>query len=447
MKRILLDGFFHMPPGHRLSRNIATAGYRTNYGRYFPLDTYHPNGSSMLFSDLLANFDLKVLNQPFCEATLAEADILMVPNPDYPLYEGVSPYRLDAYDLEALMRFLNRGGSVVLLINSFLPRGCYWEENFDLERVAPLLERLGVSWDPNFMSDEKSILPAKTADFTVGYGQGGRVFQARLPQSAEPLLTCDGDVFGFLIGVGRGRMAVIGDAGLVSNGLYHFPGFENARFLRGLFEALVPAWEGRGSFECLEFGHLSCATSESGITDRIFKALRPNAEYQVDHHYRHLTYETAPATLSRADALARLPIAPDRLAGTKAVSACIPYVNLCEGHPTASFDITLTVSESNSEIGGDFIICGTTVKEQPAWADIGADPAVFEGIGELVRVSVVLQIQAGTYPDGSLRYFSMRQGQISYDRNARNAQYGFDLMLCSRNLVLSRTVAAGSASA
>jgi hypothetical protein len=184
----------------------------------------------MLYSDLLTSYDFKFLNQPSSEMTLAEADILMMPNPDYPLYEGASPYRLDKPDMDALENFLNRGGSVILMINSFLSRSDFWEENFDLERVAAFFDRLGIRWDHNFMSDENRILPSESGSFTVGYGQGGRVLGASLPDGAQPLLTFEGDVFGFLMIVGKGKLAVVGDAGLLSTGCIISRGFRTMRF-------------------------------------------------------------------------------------------------------------------------------------------------------------------------------------------------------------------------
>jgi hypothetical protein len=443
MRRILLDCFFHMMPGHRLSRNIFTGGYRTNYGRYSPFDVYHPNGASMLHSDLQADFDVKLLNQPLSEMTLADADILLLPNPDYPLYEGSSPYRLDAPDVEALINFLNRGGSAILMINSFLSRGDFWEENFDFERVAPLLERFGVRWDHNFMSDDSNILPARHGDLTVGYGQGGRVLGGKLPAGAEPLLTFEGEMFGFVVKKGKGKLAVVGDAGLVSNGLYHFPGFDNAAFLAKLFRDMSPAWAAGAAqaFEQFAFGHVSCATSEHGISEKLFRALRPQARFEVDHHYRHLTHEEPAVTVSAQEAAERLPVSLEAAAGRKTVVARLSFVNVCAGRETAALEMTLNVSARHSEIGTDYQIAGTKVSEGVAWADVGADPEIFGTIGNLVRVNTIVQIHAGKNPDGSLRYYSMKQGQILYDRNTKNPHYGFDILLASRNLVFSPTVA------
>jgi hypothetical protein len=443
MKRIVFDRFFHMPPGHRLSRNISTGGYRTNFGRYSPFDIYHPNGCSMLFADLLASCDFKFSSEPLSEVALAEADILLIPNPDYPLYEGSAPYRLDAPDIDAMVNYLNRGGSVVLGINSFLSRSDFWEENFDLERLTPLFDRLGVKWDHDFMSDENRILPAKGCGFIVGYGQGGRVLGANLPMGAEPLLTFEGNVFGFTTKVGRGKLAVVGDAGLISNGLYHFPGFENAAFLLKLFDDMTPAWCAGPvkAFERFEFGHLSCGTSEQGITEGVFRSLRKHAAYAVDHHYRHLTYESQPANCSAAKAAAELPVKIEDAQGKTLVRGEFPFVGVSEGRGTASYSLELHVAETRSSMGVDFIISGTKVNESLSWNDIGADPEVFGPIGELERVNNVVQILAGTRADGSLRYYVMKEGQILYDKNLRNAHYGYDILLGSRNLVISPAAA------
>jgi hypothetical protein len=446
MHRIVLDSFFHMMPGHRLSRNIFTGGYRTNYGRYSPFDVYHPNGASMLYSDLQTDFDIKFLNQPYSEMTLADADILVVPNPDYPLYEGASPYRIDAPDIDALINFINRGGSVILMINSFLSKSDFWEENFDFERITPLMERLGLRWDHNFMSDENTILPSKNGNLTVGYGQGGRVLDRKLPANAEPLLTFEGEIFGFKTKVGKGKLAVVGDAGLVSNGLYHFPGFDNAAFLAKLFKDMSPAWGAAPAqtFESFEFGHISCGTSDQGISEKLFKTLRPQARFEVDHHYRHLTYESKHGAASASEVAAKMPFNLTAIAAQKSVRASFPFVNVSDRRQTALVEVSLNISSKKSEIGTDFVISGTHVSEQVTWADIGANPEIFDAIGQLVRVNTIVQILVGTNPDGSLRYYSLKQGQILYDRNTRNTHYGFDILLGSRNVVYAPTLAAQS---
>ncbi|MEJ1972465.1 MAG: hypothetical protein WDM96_08440 [Lacunisphaera sp.] len=346
--------------------------------------------------------------------------------------------------MDALVNFLDRGGSVVLMINSFLSKSDFWEENFDLERVAPLLERLGMKWDHNFMSDDSKILPARHGRLVVGYGQGGRVLGGKLPAGAKPLLTYRGEQFGFILQHGRGQLAVVGDAGLVSNGLYHFPGFDNAVFLAKLFRDLSPAWSAgpAPAFECFSFGHVSCATSEHGISEKLFRTLRPQARFEVDHHYRHLTHEDKAVTVSARRAGELLPVPLAALAGAKTVKAGFPFVNICDGRKTSTLQMELNVSARQSEIGTDYVVAGNRISEKIRWEDLGADPKLFAPVGKLVRVSTIVQIHAGTHPDGSLRYYTVKQGQILYDRNARNPHYGFDILLASRNRVFSPTAPA-----
>lgn len=74
-----------MMPGNRIGSNIVVGGYRTNYGRYMPGDCFHPNGLSFLHADLADEYDIRLLNAPLSEASLFDADILVLPNPDYPL--------------------------------------------------------------------------------------------------------------------------------------------------------------------------------------------------------------------------------------------------------------------------------------------------------------------------------------------------------------------------
>ncbi len=175
MVHVLYDAFFHMMPGHRVGKHIVVGGYRLSFGRYTPGDCFHPNGLSFLQAELAGEFEFRLLNAPYRTASLFDADILFIPAPDYPFYEGTSPYRWTPEDVEAVLEFLDRGGGVILLVNSFLSRPDFWEENFDLERVSGLFERLGVKWDPNYMSDEMKIERAQAGPFSVGYGQGGRV--------------------------------------------------------------------------------------------------------------------------------------------------------------------------------------------------------------------------------------------------------------------------------
>jgi len=434
MRKIVIDSFFHAMPGHRLSRDIAVGGYITNVGRYSPYDVYHPNGMSMLISDLTADYDVTYSNQPFSEMSLCGADILVVPNPDYPLYEGASAYRLDSDDMDAMIGFMNRGGSVLLMINSFLSRSDFWEENFDSERVGALLRRLGVEWDPDFMSDDSRILPAKSGSFTVGYGQGGRV-KGKLPENAQELLTWEGMTFGFIENVGRGKLAVVGDAGLVSNGLYGFPGFDNRAFISDLFGRLTPAFaEIPGRFEKYAYHCLSCATHDGGIGEELFRSLRPGAKFEVDHHYRHLVWDEAAQTVAPREI--GLPFDYRALEGKRKIGVSVPFVALGEGRTPGTLEMTLNVSAAGRGDETEYFVSGTEFSLNASWKDIGLDEEVFGKIGKLERVNTVVQYMLAVR-DGKLRWATCKQGQIFYDRNVKNPSYGYDIMLGSRGTAYS----------
>lgn len=434
MSKIVIDTFFHMMPGHRLSRNISVGGYITNFGRYTPYDLYHPNGSSMLYSDLVADYDVQLSNQPFSEVTLCGTDLLIIPNPDYPMYEGASPYRMDHYDVDALMNYLKRGGKVVMLVNSFLRHSDFWEENFDYERVDPFFEKLGLKWDPDYMSDDNEILPAKSGDFIVGYGQGGRVLNNELPDGAQALIRWDKEINGFVKKVGKGTIAVIGDAGVVSNGLYGFPTFDNRGFILDLIHTLLPKETAApAKFEKMTYSHLSTAPSEDGIPEKLFMGLNTDAEYKRDHHYRHLVWETAGEEIDASDV--ELPFDLKELEGAEEITVELPLVAVKPGVAVKTLPFKLHVVATKKLGSTEYLITGTTFTEGLDWADIGAPAEDFGKNAKLLRVNTVVQYQLEV-KDGKLCWAALKQGQIFYARS-ENIHYGYNILLGSRNVVYS----------
>jgi len=438
MAKIVVDNFFHMPPGHRVSRNIIVGGYVTNFGRYSPYDLYHPNGISMLYSDLLVENDVVFSSQPFSEVTLCGADILIIPNPDYPMYEGTSPYRIDENDRVALFNFMERGGSVLLLVNSFYPNSDFWEENFDFERINPIFEKLGLTWDMNYMSDDSRVLPSTGNNYTVGYGQGGRVKDAKLPPDAQPLLTFEGNIYGFTKTVGKGKIAVIGDAGLVSNGLYYFPGFENKDFILELIKSLTPEYcsKPRTKFKKHEYGNVSSGPNAYGFTEDLIKSLRKEATYSIDHHYRHLVWENDMGLLDAGEVLKELPFDLEILSEKDHFIIPINLLNVCDGEPTKTIDIEVNVTKKPLTCGTEYFVTGNICLEDLDWKDAGGDERL-TAINKLSRVSNVVQAELGVADDGSLLYASVRQGQITYARNERSKRYGYDIVLNSKCEVYS----------
>ena len=433
MKRIVIDSFFHQMPGHRLSRNIATGGYAYNIGRYSPYDVFHPNGISMLYADMVGKYDVRFSNEPLTDLALADADILIMPNPDYPLYPGAAPYRIDEPDREAMLHFAQRGGSILLLINSFLSRSDFWEENFDYERILPFLKKLGIDWDPDYMSDDDEILPSMCGPFRVGYGQGGRL-KGKLPEGVEPLLTWEGEVFGIRAAVGKGCVAVIGDAGLVSNGLYGFPTFDNRAFMLHLLETLEPDFGEGEMFERLDFASHHCGVSPTGITEELFDSLRPGMKSFFDHDYNHLVWEDKPVRVSVGEI--ELPFSLAEAETADRVTAKITAVPIEYGREGAALSMPCNVVRTAKGDRTDYLVTGMKFYEGLSWKDLGADEAVFGKIGELLTLNTVVQYMVGT-EKGRIRYATLKQGQIMYDHNLKNPVYGYDILLSSRCTVYS----------
>lgn len=437
MTRILYDAFFHMPPGHRIGPDIAVGGYRENFGRYSPGDCYHPNGLAFLEAELAAEYELRLLTAPYSAASLFDADILLAANPDYPLYQGASPYRWAPEDVDALLAFAERGGGVLLLINSFLSRPDFWEENFDLERVGLLLDRLGIRWDANYMSDDKTIEKARSASTVVGYGQGGRVFGGRLPAGAEPLITYGDNLYGFLIRVGKGALAVIGDAGMLSNGLVCFPGFDNATFAKDLFRKISPVWckQGIRSWDYRASAHLSGAPSQSGLNEEILRSLRPKARWIVDHHYRHLAWDRDSATQCDQAVWQKLPVSLESLRGSVQVS--LNALCLDTDEPGRRFPMDLVVRRAASESGSDIHAIGRAHLADLSWKDISHSPERFRPAGEVERVSLVFEMKAVLDPRGNPLRARWSQGQFLYARNPASAHYGYEIILASASGVIA----------
>lgn len=438
MTRILFDAFYHMLPGHRIGNQIAVGGYQTNYGRYSPGDCFHPNGISFLHADLAGDYDLRLLTAPYSETSLFDADILLVTNPDYPHYEGTTPYRWTPKDVDALLAFVERGGGVLLMVNSFLSYPDFWEENFDYERVSLLFDRLGLRWDPNFMSDDQTIERAKAGDYTIGYGQGGRVFGAKLPENVKPVMTRDGQVYGFEKRIGSGKLVVLGDAGMISNGLVCFPGFDNATYIRELFQGLKPQWcnSAPQQWDLLHSGHISSAPSKTGLSEEIIRGLRPGAQWMEDHHYRHLTWE-APLQKGQGDEVwQQLPVSIADLHGRQA-TARLTWAKLDSDEPGAAIEVPLTINSTRHGMGTDLHVLGRAQARDLNWSDLSANPTPLQCAGKIEVSHVVFELKLVLDSAGKPRSARWSQGQITYARSETAVHYGYEIVLNSTSGVIA----------
>lgn len=442
MIRILRDAFFHMPPGNRIGHHVATGGYVVNVGRYSPGDCYHPNGLAFLEAELADDYSFADLHEPYSAASLSGADILLATNPDYPLYHGASPHRWTPEDVDALVAFMERGGGVLLAVNSFLSRPDFWEENFDLERVGMLFKRLGVQWDDNFMSDDSIIEPAQSGSQRVGYGQGGRVLGGRLPKGAEALLTYQGNVYGFFMQVGAGKLAVLGDAGMMSNGLVCFPGFENTAFMRGVFDRIRPAWCGGNAtqMDCLKHWHISAAPSSNGLNETTLRGLRPDAEWIVDHHYRHLVWEASAQPVPPETARQVLPLDFAVIGEQKLVEVPLQWVKLDRDVPGPTVPVRLHVQRRQDHQGVELHVLGRAISRQIAWSDVCQNEMFLQNGGRLTEAHAVFEARILLDSAHALRAARWQQGQIFYAQSPQSLHYGYEIVLNSASGVISPLV-------
>lgn len=438
MARILYDAFFHHLPGHRIGDEIAVGGYAVNYGRYALGDCYHPNGLSFLHADLARRHELSLLTEPYSDKALSGADILLVTNPDYPLYDGASPYRWTPKDVDALFRFLERGGSVLLMVNSFLSRPDYWEENFDYERVSLLFDRIGVRWDPNYMSDDDNIEPTTSGQYRIGYGQGGRVLNAQLPENVEPLLTYQGNIYGFHTTVGNGKLVVLGDTGMISNGLICFPGFQNAVFFNELFTSLQPGWctPSRRQWDFRRYGHISAAPGKVGMNEDFLRGLRPGAEWIEDHHYRHLFWTGTEQKGMGEEVWQAVPLDLHEMVTRTQVEMPLHWVSPVSDDPGATQPFTLTVNASRQRETIEMHIIGRVESADANWPELGVSPERMAAVGQIEKAHALFELKAVLDTDGTPRSAFWSQGQILYAVNSNSLHYGYNILLHSDNGII-----------
>ncbi len=435
MIRIVFDAFYHMMPGHRIGDQIAVGGYQTNFGRYTPGDCYHPNGLSFLHADLAGRYDLKLLNQPYSDASLFDADILMITNPDYPLYSGSSPYRWTPKDVDAMLRFAERGGGVLLAVNSFLSRPDYWEENFDFERVSLLFDRLGIRWDPNYMSRDDIIEPATAGTRCIGYGQGGRVVGNTFPDNIKPLLTYNNNIYGLEVRIGAGTLVILGDAGMLSNGLICFPGFENAAFIKEVLEKLTPAWCSKPpeQFEFLTYSSISAAPSPTGMTEDLLRGLRPAATWTLDHHYCHLTWQDKSLADGQSEIWKNLPVPLDSLKQGSKISIPLRWVPFDSDRPGPAFTMEAAVSAVQGPGLTDIHLIGRTQTDKVTWTDLCENPQVIQAGGKIEKLHGVFEMRVVLDSHGRPIRAKWSQGQILYARDPKALHYGYVILLNSKS--------------
>jgi hypothetical protein len=289
------------------------------------------------------------------------------------------------------------------------------------------------------MSDDKQIEHARAEGFTIGYGQGGRVAGGALPAGVTPLVTRGNDVYGFQTRVGLGQLAVLGDAGMISNGLVCFPGFDNAAFLRQLFDRLTPRWcrEGVGRWDCRRFGHISSAPSKQGLNETALRALRPDAAWAVDHHYRHLTWEQEPRTGLGQEVWAHLPVSLAAVEAGGRSTVPLHWLRLDGDRPGPACEVELQGTVSRGREAVDVHAIGRTNSRRLTWADLAEDVGRVGQAGTVEVAHTLLEVRAVLDTQGRPRCARWAQSQIVYARNSASDHYGYEIVLLSSSGVIA----------
>lgn len=201
------------------------------YSRHFNAvgeNRYLPDGT---FKDLLQrlakDFDVRAHDRPLTAETLAGVSVVLVANPSDKAVAGHPlPHHFDARDIAALTAFVQRGGGFIVLGNQE-------NHNLEIEDTNRLLRQWGLQFT-NVFTDAKLLpLPRTTpviGGLRWGYYTGNQVLIEK-SHAAQPRALVMNDLGikpakgprdepGALLAVaepGRGRVAVVTDAGWVAD--------------------------------------------------------------------------------------------------------------------------------------------------------------------------------------------------------------------------------------
>ena len=190
--------------------------------RYLPDGTYKD-----ILTRLRGEFDVRVHSEPLNEQTLAGVNVLLIANPsDKAVGTNLPPPHVTAADIGALTRYVEQGGGLIALGNQE-------NHNLEIEAMNKLLLRFGLQFTNLYTDVKKLVLPRETpviGGLLWGYYTGNLVLTTPgHPAKPRPLVLNDlaqkplngtRDTPGALLAVaepGRGHVAVVTDAGWISN--------------------------------------------------------------------------------------------------------------------------------------------------------------------------------------------------------------------------------------
>lgn len=246
--RILFDYYHHVKPNTKVGDHLITGAWASNVGRYGWDDFAHTNSFDPVFVALEKEHAIKILEAPFSEKTLSEADAVVIINPDSPQLVPGIPVITDE-ELANLVSFVREGGSLMVLINS----GGHSSEKFEEKQLRKLINTFGLDWnsdDTHYSDVPLGLDHPYFYDVDVfHYGAGCTI---KIADSAErPVVLMEvasdptypeRDVKGpgiVMVRPGKGKVFLVGDTGSWGANVSR-PWAENLIIMNQLFRYLKP---------------------------------------------------------------------------------------------------------------------------------------------------------------------------------------------------------------
>jgi hypothetical protein len=250
LPRLLFDYYHHKGPGTKVGNYMVTGGWVDNNGRYGWDDFVHTNTFDPVFVALEKEFAISMAQEPYSEATLAQKDAVVLVNPDNPTLVPDAKVLTDA-EITMLRRFVEKGGSLMVIINS--GGADRTAEDFEGVQLRKLVRSFGLDWNSDDTHYSDVVIGENHPYFydvpIFHYGSGCTL--RILPEAKNPTVLMqvasdagypDRSVKGpgiVMTRSGKGKFMLVGDTGSWTGNMSR-PWAENERILKQLFRYLKP---------------------------------------------------------------------------------------------------------------------------------------------------------------------------------------------------------------
>lgn len=244
--RLLVDFYHHAKPSTRIGNHIISGSWTDNVGRYGWDDFVHTNTLDPLFIALGKEFAIRIHEEPYTDAVLANADAVLLINPDNPRLNPKAVILTDG-EIAALQQFVRAGGSLIIMTNS----GGRSDEDFEGVQLRKLLRSFGLDCNRDDTHYSDNVVGPEHPWFydvpVFHYGAGCTI--QILPHAERPAVLMenysdagypDRNVRGpgmVLVRPGKGKVILVGDTGSWTGNMSR-PWAENTRVLQQLFRQI-----------------------------------------------------------------------------------------------------------------------------------------------------------------------------------------------------------------